>query len=138
MNEACRALGDQLDRIGDTAGANAAYAAHVEAAVNDPQLMAAASAFLYYRMTKPVRELADAADAVRRQGRQATEIPEFKRRDEIGDLSVALRSMLTGIQGIELTDSGAEYRIEPAASPGNWSLFTGQHEAILASASKSA
>jgi two-component system sensor histidine kinase ChvG len=69
----------------------------IAAAVLAIVLMAAASAFLYYRMTKPVRELADAADAVRRQGRQASAIPDFKRRDEIGDLSVALRSMTSAL-----------------------------------------
>jgi two-component system sensor histidine kinase ChvG len=69
----------------------------IAAAVLAIVLMAAASAFLYYRMTKPVRELADAADAVRRQGRQAGTIPDFKRRDEIGDLSVALRSMTSAL-----------------------------------------
>ena len=60
-------------------------------------LMGAASFFLYVRMTKPLRELAEAADAVRRQGRQAGAIPEFRRRDEIGDLSVALRSMTSAL-----------------------------------------
>jgi hypothetical protein len=49
----------------------------------------------------------------------------------------ALRSMLAGIPGIELTDSGAEYRIEPASTPGSWNFFTGLHEAILSSTTKS-
>jgi len=61
-------------------------------------LMAAASVFLWVRMTRPLRELADAADAVRRQGREANAIPNMrKRRDEIGDLSVALRSMTSAL-----------------------------------------
>jgi len=42
--------------------------------------------------------LADAADAVRRQGREANSIPNLGyRRDEIGDLSVALGSMTTAL-----------------------------------------
>jgi two-component system sensor histidine kinase ChvG len=61
-------------------------------------LMGAASVFLWYRMTRPLRELADAADAVRRQGREAADIPNLRdRRDEIGDLSVALRSMTSAL-----------------------------------------
>ena len=61
-------------------------------------LMIAASVFLWVRMTRPLRELADAADTVRRQGRQSTAIPDMgNRRDEIGDLSVALRSMTSAL-----------------------------------------
>ena len=60
-------------------------------------LMAAASVFLWYRMTRPLRVLADAADAVRRQGRGAGDIPTMRRRDEIGDLSIALRSMTSAL-----------------------------------------
>ncbi len=61
-------------------------------------LMGAASVFLWVRMTRPLRELADAADAVRRQGREANAIPNMRnRRDEIGDLSVALRSMTSAL-----------------------------------------
>ena len=61
-------------------------------------LMGAASVFLSVRMTRPLRALAEAADAVRRQGRQANVIPNMRdRRDEIGDLSVALRSMTSAL-----------------------------------------
>ena len=70
----------------------------IGAAVFAILLMGAASVFLWYRMTRPLRELADAADAVRRQGRQANIIPDMRdRRDEIGDLSVALRSMTSAL-----------------------------------------
>jgi two-component system sensor histidine kinase ChvG len=58
-------------------------------------VLGAASLFLRSRITEPLRQLAVGADAVRRGGRQAVEaIPDMsRRRDEIGDLSVALRSM---------------------------------------------
>ncbi len=41
---AWRALGDQLVASGDDKGADAAYARHIEASVNDPQLLQAAAA----------------------------------------------------------------------------------------------
>jgi tetratricopeptide (TPR) repeat protein len=44
MTEAWRALADQLTLAGDVAGADAAYAQHIRASVNDPALMAAAAA----------------------------------------------------------------------------------------------
>jgi len=44
MPEAWRALGDQLTLAGDTPGADAAYAQHIRASVNDPVLMEAAIA----------------------------------------------------------------------------------------------
>jgi tetratricopeptide (TPR) repeat protein len=44
MPEAWRALGDQLTLADDTAGADAAYAQHIRASVNDPLLMRAAQA----------------------------------------------------------------------------------------------
>lgn len=44
--DAWRALGDHLTAIGDTAGADAAYARHIEAATRDPQLLAAARALV--------------------------------------------------------------------------------------------
>ena len=52
------------------------------------------SMFLARTIAGPVRRLADAAERVRRRVRARVEIPDFtKRRDEIGDLSGALREM---------------------------------------------
>ncbi|MDB5497727.1 MAG: sulfotransferase, partial [Phenylobacterium sp.] len=44
LAEAWKALGDELFRAGDVAGAEAAFKAHVRAAVRDPHLMGAADA----------------------------------------------------------------------------------------------
>ncbi len=44
MPDAWRALGDVLTLYGDEAGADAAYARHIQASVNDPGLLAAAAA----------------------------------------------------------------------------------------------
>jgi two-component system sensor histidine kinase ChvG len=62
-------------------------------------VLGVASWFLRSRITEPLRQLAVGADAVRRGGRQAVEaIPDMsRRRDEIGDLSVALRSMTASL-----------------------------------------
>jgi two-component system sensor histidine kinase ChvG len=52
------------------------------------------SMFLARTIAGPVRRLADAAERVRRRVRSRVEIPDFtNRRDEIGDLSGALREM---------------------------------------------
>lgn len=52
------------------------------------------SLYLAGAITRPVRRLASAADAVRRGQAQAEAIPDFtRRRDEIGELSAALREM---------------------------------------------
>jgi two-component system sensor histidine kinase ChvG len=56
--------------------------------------LAAASVFLLFHITGPLRQLALGADIVRRGERELNAIPDLDRRaDEIGDLSVALRSM---------------------------------------------
>jgi len=56
------------------------------------------SAFLAGTIARPVRRLAEAADQVRRVTGRQIEIPDFtKRRDEIGDLSGALRDMTQGL-----------------------------------------
>lgn len=61
-------------------------------------VLAAASIFLLYRITGPLRSLSDGADAVRRGERQVSVIPNFaSRADEIGDLSVTLRSMTSAL-----------------------------------------
>ncbi len=61
-------------------------------------VLAAASIFLLYRITGPLRSLSDGADAVRRGERQVSVIPNYARRaDEIGDLSVSLRSMTSSL-----------------------------------------
>ena len=61
-------------------------------------IFAAATVFLLLRITRPVRALADGADAVRRGERQLDALPNLGRRgDEIGDLSVALRSMTAAL-----------------------------------------
>lgn len=78
----------------------------IEAAVRDVrlaifQVFAAAlaitvllSLFLAGTIARPLRRLAQAAERVRRRVGQRVEIPDFsRRRDEIGDLSVALREM---------------------------------------------
>ena len=52
------------------------------------------SLYLAGAIARPVRRLASAADAVRRGQAQAEAIPDFtRRRDEIGELSAALREM---------------------------------------------
>ena len=57
-------------------------------------IMTVLSMFLARTIAGPVRRLADAAERVRRRIRSRVEIPDFtKRRDEIGDLSGALREM---------------------------------------------
>ncbi|NOT41057.1 MAG: HAMP domain-containing protein [Alphaproteobacteria bacterium] len=61
-------------------------------------ILAAASGFLLYHVTGPVRALSDGADAVRRGERQLSVIPNLaSRADEIGDLSVSLRSMTSAL-----------------------------------------
>ena len=57
-------------------------------------VMTVLSMFLARTIAGPVRRLADAAKRVRRRARSRVEIPDFTtRRDEIGDLSGALREM---------------------------------------------
>ncbi|MFI4975764.1 MAG: sulfotransferase [Caulobacterales bacterium] len=56
---AWRALGDQLTLAGDTAGADAAYAQHIGAGVNDPDLMEAALALCEDRLPAAERLLRD-------------------------------------------------------------------------------
>ncbi|HWV52102.1 stimulus-sensing domain-containing protein [Pseudorhodoplanes sp.] len=57
-------------------------------------VMTLLSMFLARTIAGPVRRLADAAERVRRRVRTRVEIPDFtNRRDEIGDLSGALREM---------------------------------------------
>ncbi len=61
-------------------------------------VLLAASGFLLYHVTGPLRALSDGADAVRRGERQVSVIPNFSSRaDEIGDLSVTLRSMTSAL-----------------------------------------
>lgn len=57
-------------------------------------VMTLLSMFLARTIAGPVRRLADSAERVRRRVRSRVEIPDFThRRDEIGDLSGALREM---------------------------------------------
>jgi two-component system sensor histidine kinase ChvG len=57
-------------------------------------IMTVLSIFLARTIAGPVRRLADAAERVRRRVRSRVEIPDFtNRKDEIGDLSGALREM---------------------------------------------
>ncbi|NWH07083.1 MAG: stimulus-sensing domain-containing protein [Alphaproteobacteria bacterium] len=57
-------------------------------------VMVASSIFLARTIARPVRELADAAERVRRLPADREDIPDFtQRRDEIGDLSATLRDM---------------------------------------------
>ncbi|HWV40604.1 MAG TPA: stimulus-sensing domain-containing protein [Pseudorhodoplanes sp.] len=57
-------------------------------------IMTVLSMFLARTIAGPVRRLADAAERVRRRIRSRVEIPDFThRKDEIGDLSGALREM---------------------------------------------
>jgi tetratricopeptide (TPR) repeat protein len=50
MPDAWRALGDHLTAIGDTDGADAAYARHIRTSVRDPRLMQAAAALFENRI----------------------------------------------------------------------------------------
>ncbi len=50
LTGAWRALGDQLTLAGDSAGADDAYARHIKASVNDPQLLEAAEALCDNRL----------------------------------------------------------------------------------------
>jgi len=50
MPDAWRALADHLVAIGDTEGADAAYARHIKAATKDPRLLAAAAALVENRI----------------------------------------------------------------------------------------
>jgi predicted Zn-dependent protease len=50
MPDAWRALADHLTAIGDTAGADAAYARHIKAATKDPRLLAPAAALVDNRI----------------------------------------------------------------------------------------
>jgi tetratricopeptide (TPR) repeat protein len=59
MPEAWGALGDQLTLAGDTPGADAAYAQHIRASVNDPVLMEAAIALCEDRLAVAERLLRD-------------------------------------------------------------------------------
>jgi two-component system sensor histidine kinase ChvG len=64
------------------------------AAVVASIVLSVASIFLLYHVTGPLRQLADGADVVRRGEREFNAIPDLSRRgDEIGDLSISLRSM---------------------------------------------
>ena len=56
---AWRELGDQLALAGDTENADAAYARHIKASVNDPNLMAAASALIENKLAIAERLLRD-------------------------------------------------------------------------------
>ena len=71
------------------------------------------SLYLAGTITRPVRRLAAAADTVRRGHGEAGTIPDFThRRDEIGDLSEALRDMT------ESSGSGSRRtRVLPLMSP---------------------
>lgn len=61
-------------------------------------LFAVASWLLLTYITGPLIRLAQGADAVRRGGRQVDAIPNMEgRRDEIGDLSMSLRSMTAAL-----------------------------------------
>ena len=63
-------------------------------------VMTVLSMLLARTIAGPVRRLADAAERVRRRVRTRTEIPDFThRRDEIGDLSGALRDMTDALYG---------------------------------------
>ncbi|NBP73500.1 MAG: HAMP domain-containing protein, partial [Alphaproteobacteria bacterium] len=67
------------------------------------------SLYLAGAIARPVRRLAAAADSVRRGHGEADAIPDFtRRRDEIGDLSEALRDMTNALwQRIEANESFA-------------------------------
>ncbi len=61
-------------------------------------VLAAASVFLLYHITGPLRQLSLGADVVRRGERELDAIPNLSRRgDEIGDLSISLRSMTAAL-----------------------------------------
>lgn len=61
-------------------------------------VLLAASTFFVYRITNPLRQLSKGAEVVRRGERELEAIPDLSRRaDEIGDLSVSLRSMTAAL-----------------------------------------
>jgi len=57
--QAWRILGDQFTLLGDAKAADAAYGRHLEASVNDPELMAAAAALCDNRLAIAERKLRD-------------------------------------------------------------------------------
>ena len=72
-------------------------------------VMVVLSMLLARTIAGPVRRLADSADSVRRRIKARVEIPDFtKRRDEIGELSGALREMTNSLYSrIEAIESFA-------------------------------
>lgn len=71
-------------------------------------VMVVLSMLLAGTIAGPVRRLAEAAERVRRRIRTRVEIPNFKRRDEIGHLSGALRDMTNALYSrIEAIESFA-------------------------------
>jgi two-component system sensor histidine kinase ChvG len=61
-------------------------------------ILVLSSIYLARRIGRPMRQLADAAETVRRVTGDRPEIPDFSNRhDEIGDLSIALRDMTKGL-----------------------------------------
>ncbi len=83
-------------------------------------VMVVLSILLAGTIAGPVRRLADAAERVRRRIKTRVEIPDFtRRRDEIGELSGALRDMTdalyTRIEAIESFAADVVARIEEPA-----------------------
>jgi len=59
LPQAWRALADHLSAIGDSAGADAAYAQHLRHSIRDPQLLAAASALCENQIPRAMQLLRD-------------------------------------------------------------------------------
>ncbi len=60
-------------------------------------VLAGASWFILTRITEPLQQLSVGADTVRRGGRNIDAIPNIRRPDEIGDLSLSLRAMTSAL-----------------------------------------
>jgi tetratricopeptide (TPR) repeat protein len=93
LAEAWRALGDELFRAGDVAGAEAAFKAHVRAAVRDPDLKGAADALFADDVALAERllqaHLNDRPDDIEARQMLARACLELGRQDQAHDLLAA-------------------------------------------------
>jgi tetratricopeptide (TPR) repeat protein len=119
LAEAWKALGDVLFRVGDTEGAEAAYAGHLSASIRDPSLRAAAQALQEGR-------LAEAQHSLRQRLMDRPDDPEalrlmaeaLIRSDQFADAEVLLARCLEldpNYDGARFTYAEALFRQQKAA-----------------------